>query len=158
MHNGNSPYGEQQSFTPEAVAQAYSRIKSVLHKTPILTSTSFNSLVTPRMSVYFKAELFQKCGVFKFRGASNAISRLPEEALQKGVVTHSSGNHSAALACAARERGIKCYVVMVISSPKPASNSSLQMQVNSKLKRRERTELKSHLLSNHLRERKCATK
>lgn len=157
MHNGTSPYGEQQSFTPEAVAQAYSRIKSVVHKTPILTSTSFNSLVTLRMSVYFKAELFQKCGVFKFRGASNAISRLPEEALQKGVVTHSSGNHSAALACAARERGIKCYVVMVISSPKPA-NTSLQMQVNLKLKQRERTELKLHLSSNHLRERKCATK
>jgi threonine dehydratase len=112
MQNGNYINGEQSDFTPEAIAEAYSRIKSVLHKTPVLTSTSFNSL-TPRMSIYFKAELFQKCGVFKFRGASNAIARLPETSLKKGVVTHSSGNHSAALACAARERGIKCYVVMV---------------------------------------------
>src|SRR5271169_1311624 len=156
MQNGNSPQGQQQqSFTPEAVGKAYSRIKSILHKTPILTSTSFNALVTPRMSVYFKAEMFQKCGVFKFRGASNAISRLSEAALQKGVVTHSSGNHSAALACAARERGIKCYVVMVLSPPKRA-NISLQMQVNSNLKQRGRMELKSRSSSKRLRERTCA--
>ena len=110
-----SSYREQQhNFTPEAVADAYSRIESALHKTPVLTSTSFNALVTQQMSIYFKAEMFQKCGVFKFRGASNSISRLPKAALKKGVVTHSSGNHSAALASAARERGIRCYVVMVL--------------------------------------------
>ena len=118
-----------QIFSPNAVREAYSRIQSVLNKTPVLTSSSFNSLVTPQMSIYFKAELFQKCGVFKFRGASNAIARLPETALKKGVVTHSSGNHSAALACAARERGIKCYVVMVHTGQGRA-NGSLQTQVS----------------------------
>jgi len=115
MQNGMSPDRQHDIFTPEAVSEAYSRIKPVLHKTPILTSTSFNSLLNPPMSIYFKAELFQKCGVFKFRGASNAISRLSDAALPRGVATHSSGNHSAALACAARERGIKCYVVMVLA-------------------------------------------
>ena len=129
MQNGDYIHGGQYGFTPEAVAEAYSRIKSVLHKTPVLTSTSFNSLFTPKMSVYFKAELFQKCGVFKFRGASNAIARLPKADLKKGVVTHSSGNHSAALACAARERGIKCFVVMVYTGEEKA-NSSLQVQVS----------------------------
>jgi threonine dehydratase len=104
---------QQENFSPKAVADAYSRIKSILHKTPVLTSSSFNSLTSPRFSVYFKAEMFQKTGVFKFRGASNSIAQLSESALKKGVVTHSSGNHSAALACAARERGVKCYVVMV---------------------------------------------
>jgi len=112
-----------QIFSPKAVREAYARIQPVLHKTPVLTSSSFNALVTPRMSIYFKAELFQKCGVFKFRGASNAIARLPETALKKGVVTHSSGNHSAALACAAREHGIKCYVVMVHTGQERANTS-----------------------------------
>jgi threonine dehydratase len=107
------PTETQTIFTPHAVSEAYSLIRSALHQTPILTSTSINSLTTPPLSIYFKAEVFQKTGAFKFRGASHAIARLPGESLTKGVVTHSSGNHSAALACAARERGVKCYVVMV---------------------------------------------
>ena len=101
-------------FTPAAVAEAYSLIQPALHKTPILTSTSFNSLSTPHLEIFFKAEVFQKTGAFKFRGASHAIACLSPTSLEKGVVTHSSGNHSAALACAARERGVKCYVVMVL--------------------------------------------
>ena len=100
-------------FTPDAVAKAYSLITPSAHKTPVLTSTSISSLTVPHLNVYFKAELFQKTGAFKFRGASHAIARLPPSSLENGVVTHSSGNHSAALACAAREKGIKCYVVMV---------------------------------------------
>jgi threonine dehydratase len=97
-----------------AVSEAYSLIEPVIHKTPLLTSESINSLTTPRLSIYFKAELFQKTGAFKFRGASHAIARLPLSSLENGVVTHSSGNHSAALACAALKRGVKCYVVMVL--------------------------------------------
>jgi threonine dehydratase len=100
---------------PQDVAEAYALIKSHLHRTPVLTSKSVDSLSPPQigLSLFFKAEIFQKTGAFKFRGASHAIARLPPSALSKGVVTHSSGNHSAALACAAKERGVKCHVVMV---------------------------------------------
>jgi threonine dehydratase len=103
-------------FSPEKIAEAYSLISKSLHKTPILTSTQINSLTAPPLSIYFKAEVFQKTGAFKFRGASHAVARLPPPALEKGVITHSSGNHSAALARAARERNIKCQVVMVFST------------------------------------------
>ena|SRR5436305_9840073 len=103
----------EMQFTPTAIEEAYSLIQQALHKTPILTSTSFNSLTTPYLEIFFKAEIFQKTGAFKFRGASHAIARLFPSSLESGVITHSSGNHSAALACAARERGVKCYVVMV---------------------------------------------
>jgi hypothetical protein len=132
-----SQHRHQMPFTPDAVSDAYSLIKQVLHKTPILTSTSINSLTTPQLSIYFKAELFQKTGVFKFRGASYAIACLPPTSLKNGVVTHSSGNHSAALACAAREKGVKCYVVMV-SSPtwNDTNKGSLRMLVSSKLRLR----------------------
>jgi threonine dehydratase len=116
-------------FTPNTISEAYSLIQLALHKTPILTSTSINSLTTPPLSIYFKAEVFQKTGAFKFRGASHAIARLPLESLKNGVVTHSSGNHSAALACAARERGVKCFVVMVHFF-EVGANNSLQMRVN----------------------------
>jgi threonine dehydratase len=111
-------------LSPGDISEAYSLIQSALHKTPILTSKSINSLTTRHgrdqdqaqaeaLSLFFKAEVFQKTGAFKFRGASHAIARLAPSALKKGVVTHSSGNHSAALACAAKEHGIKCHVVMV---------------------------------------------
>jgi predicted alternative tryptophan synthase beta-subunit len=102
--------------TPQDIAEAYALIKPYLHKTPILTSTSIDSLTPAQggLSLFFKAEVFQKTGAFKFRGASHAIARLSPSALEKGVVTHSSGNHSAALACAARDRGVKCHVVMVL--------------------------------------------
>jgi predicted alternative tryptophan synthase beta-subunit len=105
----------RRELSPEDVADAYSLIEPFIHKTPILTSSSINYLTTPSLSIYFKAEVFQKTGAFKFRGASHVLARLPPEILQKGVATHSSGNHAAALACAARQRGIKCYVVMVIA-------------------------------------------
>jgi threonine dehydratase len=100
-------------FTREAVQEAYDLIKPVLHETPIFTSASVNALVHTPLSIFFKAEIFQKTGAFKFRGASHSIARLPHSSLEKGVVTHSSGNHSAALACAAQQRGVKCFVVMV---------------------------------------------
>jgi threonine dehydratase len=102
------------NFTREAVKEVYDLIKPVLHQTPIFTSASVNSLAHTPLSIFFKAEIFQKTGAFKFRGASHAIARLPPSSLEKGVVTHSSGNHSAALACAAHEGGVKCYVVMVL--------------------------------------------
>ncbi len=68
--------------------------------------------------LYFKCENFQKAGAFKFRGASNAIFSLDEKNASRGVATHSSGNHAAALALAARLRGVKCFVVMPHNAPK----------------------------------------
>ena len=62
--------------------------------------------------LYFKCENFQKAGAFKFRGATNAVQSLRDEMAKKGVATHSSGNHAAALALAARTRNIKCHIVM----------------------------------------------
>lgn len=68
--------------------------------------------------VYFKCEQFQRIGAFKFRGASNAVLLLGDEEAENGVVTHSSGNHAQALALAAKNRGIKAYIVMPNNSPK----------------------------------------
>jgi len=104
------PSGKEFNLTARSVEQAYDLIRPLLHKTPILTSTLLSSL-SPDLNLYFKAEVFQKTGTFKFRGASHAIARL--QSPSKGVVTHSSGNHSAALALAAHLQRVKCHVVMV---------------------------------------------
>ena len=131
LHTNSS--SQEPDLTPQHVTEAYSLIKSALHKTPILTSKSVNSLTPSHggLSLFFKAEIFQKTGAFKFRGASHAIARLKPSALERGVVTHSSGNHSAALACAASQRGIKCHVVMVLFTCKNKliNYGSLRMRV-----------------------------
>jgi threonine dehydratase len=62
--------------------------------------------------LYFKCENFQKVGAFKFRGACNAVFSLSDQEASRGVGTHSSGNHAAALALAARLRGVPAYIVM----------------------------------------------
>ena len=78
------------------IEKAHVLIKSLIHRTPVFTSSGINSLVGGEL--YFKGENFQKVGAFKFRGACNAVFSLPEEEVKKGVITHSSGNHGAALA------------------------------------------------------------
>lgn len=90
--------------------------QGIVNKTPVFTSSAFNQLCGKL--VYFKCEQFQKVGAFKFRGASNSVLLLSDEEAQKGVVTHSSGNHAQALALAAKERGIKAYIIMPKNSPK----------------------------------------
>ena len=97
------------------VERAYSLIASMVHRTPVLTSTSINIITGG--NIFFKCENLQKVGAFKFRGASNAVFSLSEEDARKGVATHSSGNHAAALALAARMRGIPAHIVMPSSSP-----------------------------------------
>ena len=67
--------------------------------------------------IFFKCENFQKTGAFKIRGATNAVMSLTDEEARHGVATHSSGNHAAALAQAARWRGIPAYVVMPENAP-----------------------------------------
>jgi threonine dehydratase len=92
------------------IEAAHLRIKRFIHKTPVLTSNSINKMV--ESNVFFKCENFQKAGAFKYRGATNSVLSLSEDKAKKGVATHSSGNHAAALALAAKIRNIKCYIVM----------------------------------------------
>ncbi len=102
--------------TIQTIKEAHSRIKSYIHKTPVLTCKTFDQLINAEL--FFKCENFQKVGAFKMRGAANAVFSLTEEEAQKGVASHSSGNHAAALALAAHHRGIKAYIVMPKNSPK----------------------------------------
>ncbi|KAL3498821.1 hypothetical protein ACH5RR_041553 [Cinchona calisaya] len=99
-----------------SIKEAQKRISSYVHKTLVLSSETLNSFCG-RM-LYFKCECFQKGGAFKFRGACNAIFSLDDTQAGKGVVTHSSGNHAAALALAAKIRGIPAYVVVPKNAPK----------------------------------------
>jgi len=92
------------------IRAAHARIASHVHRTPVLTCRSLDAQVGA--SLYFKCENFQKIGAFKARGACNAVLSLPDDVARRGVVTHSSGNHGAALAYAAAVRGIPAWVVM----------------------------------------------
>lgn len=100
----------------ETIKEAQLRIEPYIHKTPVLSSTTLDGLAGKRL--YFKCECFQKGGAFKFRGASNAIFSLTDEEAAKGVVTHSSGNHAAAVSLAAKLRGIPAYIVIPKNAPK----------------------------------------
>lgn len=94
---------------------AYQTVKRYAHCTPVLTSQSINSIL--ECEILLKCENFQKVGAFKFRGASNAVFNLSNAQAAKGVCTHSSGNHAAALALAAAIRGIPSYIVMPSNAP-----------------------------------------
>ncbi|KEH41876.1 pyridoxal-5'-phosphate-dependent enzyme family protein [Medicago truncatula] len=98
-----------------SVKEAYDRIKSLVHRTPVLSSTSLDDISGRKL--YFKCENFQKSGAFKFRGACNAVLSLTDEEASKGVTTHSSGNHAAALSLAAKIRGIPAFIVVPKSAP-----------------------------------------
>src|SRR5579863_5972436 len=99
----------------DLIAEARARIAGKVNLTPVLTSTSLDAASNARL--YFKCETFQKCGAFKARGATNAVFALSEAEARCGVATHSSGNHAAALARAARLRGIPAYIVMPDNTP-----------------------------------------
>jgi threonine dehydratase len=97
------------------IREAAGRIRPYVHRTPVLTCSTLNRMC--EAEIFFKCENLQKAGVFKIRGATNAVLSLGEDDARKGVATHSSGNHGAALALAARSRGIKAYVVMPVNAP-----------------------------------------
>ena len=101
--------------TFEDVEKAHERIIPYVHETPVLTSTYFNTLTGAEL--FFKCENFQKAGVFKARGASNAVFSLTDAQAKRGVATHSSGNHGLSLSYAAGRRGIPCHVVMPRTAP-----------------------------------------
>lgn len=92
------------------IQAAAARIAPHAHVTPVLRSASLDALAG--CSLAFKCENFQRVGAFKFRGACNAVWALPADVAGRGVVTHSSGNHGAALALAAKTRGIPAHVVV----------------------------------------------
>ena len=102
--------------TLDDVREAAGRIRSIAHRTPVLTSRCFDAEAGLR--VFFKCENFQRGGSFKIRGASNLIFSLPEEDVARGVIAFSSGNHAQAVAIAARSRNMKATVVMPLDAPR----------------------------------------
>ena len=99
----------------EDFRQAHKRIEPFIHRTPVLTSATIDRMASG--DIFFKCENLQKAGAFKIRGACNAVFSLSDEEADRGVATHSSGNHAAALALAARWRGVPAYVVMPETAP-----------------------------------------
>lgn len=102
--------------TYQDIEAAYARVRPIVHKTPLLSSNSFN--VQADNTVLFKAENYQRVGAFKIRGAYNKIAQIAPEQRAHGVVTHSSGNHAQGVALAAHLLGVKAVVVMPKSAPR----------------------------------------
>src|SRR5438552_3286968 len=99
-----------------AIRAAQERIRAYIHRTPVLTSERLND--AGGGSLLFKCENFQKVGAFKPRGATNAVFSLDDATARRGLAPHSSGNHGAALARAAKLRGIPAHIVMPSNSAK----------------------------------------
>jgi len=101
--------------TFDDVAAAARRIADAAHRTPVLTSRTADA--RSGATVYFKAENLQRAGAFKFRGAYNAVAKLPEDARRRGVVAFSSGNHAQAIALASSLQGVAATVIMPHDAP-----------------------------------------
>jgi threonine dehydratase len=108
-------------ITFEDIRAAHEMIASHINRTPILTSRTLDERAGAH--VFLKCETFQRSGAFKARGAFNAVLQLSDAQRSQGVATHSSGNHGGALALAAGECGIPCYVVMPTGAPKAKSDA-----------------------------------
>src|SRR5258708_13835748 len=102
-------------LTWEAILDAHARIAPRIHRTPVLTSASLDAMTGARL--FFKCENLQKTGSFKIRGATNSIFSLSDEEASRGIVTQSSGNHGAAVACASVWPGVPAFVVMPNNAP-----------------------------------------
>jgi threonine dehydratase len=107
------------TITLDVVREAQARIVRLVHRTAVLTSSVLNAQTGARL--FFKCENFQRAGVFKARGAFNAVYSLSDQEAIRGVVTSSSGNQAAAVSLAARERGVPAYIAM----PKVALRSKV---------------------------------
>lgn len=99
----------------EDVQAAARTIEGIANRTPVMTSRTLDALTG--YQVYLKCENFQRIGAFKFRGAYNALARLSDTEKERGVVTHSSGNHAQGVALAARLLGIAATIVMPSDAP-----------------------------------------
>src|SRR5438093_8345433 len=106
------------SLNPDSIRAAHERIRAYIHRTPVLTSSRLNEASPATAGLFFKCENFQKIGAFKARGATNAVFSLDDVTALRGVATHSSGNHGAAVARAAKLRGIPAHIVMPSNSAK----------------------------------------
>ena len=104
------------SINQDTIRAAHERIRPYIHRTPVLTNSWLNDACSA--SLFFKCENFQKVGAFKARGATNAVFALDDETALRGVATHSSGNHGAAVARAAKLRGVSAHIVMPTNSAK----------------------------------------
>ena len=102
-------------ITRDAILQAHERIRPYIHRTPVMTSDSIDALFGG--SMFLKCENFQKVGAFKARGAMNAVLSLSQKERDRGIATHSSGNHAQALARAAKVLGIPSFIVMPYNAP-----------------------------------------
>jgi threonine dehydratase len=100
----------------ETIREAAERIEPWIHRTPIRTSRALDAIAG--CELHLKCEHLQRVGAFKARGAHNAVMQLDDETAARGVAAHSSGNHAAALALAARNREIPAYVVMPENTPR----------------------------------------
>jgi len=98
------------------INEAAARIRGSVHRTPVITSRSFNEVTGKE--VFFKCENLQRAGAFKIRGASNKIRSLTDEERKRGVAAFSSGNHAQAVALASREAGIRAVIAMPEDAPK----------------------------------------
>ena len=103
------------------IREAHARIRPHINRTPVLTSSRFDAAAGAML--FFKCENFQKVGAFKARGATNAVFSLTDDQAQRGVATHSSGNHAQALSLAAKHRGIPAYIVMPSNSARVKVNA-----------------------------------
>jgi len=106
---------QPQTPTWDAIEAAHMRIAPRIHRTPVLRSATLDAMCGAEL--FFKCENLQKTGSFKIRGATNAIFSLSDEGASRGIVTHSSGNHAAAVSCAAAWRGIPAWIVMPKNAP-----------------------------------------
>src|SRR4029077_20994488 len=98
------------SLDLDNIRAAHERIRAHIKRTPLLTSSRLDEASGAHL--FFKCENFQKVGAFKARGATNAVFALDDATARRGVATHSSGNHAAALSRAAKLRGIPAHIVM----------------------------------------------
>jgi threonine dehydratase len=97
------------------IREAHARIAARIHRTPVMTSHSLDAMAGAQF--FFKCDNLQKTGSFKIRGAANAVLSLNEAEAAHGIVTPSSGNHGAAIACAAAWRGVPAYIIMPKNAP-----------------------------------------
>src|ERR1700747_3444015 len=111
-----TPVSAYSHLTWHIILEAHARIAPRIHRTPVLTSHSLDALAGARF--FFKCDNFQKTGSFKIRGAKNAIFSLTDAEAAHGIVTPSSGNHGAAVACAAAWRCLPAYSIMPRNAPK----------------------------------------
>jgi len=105
-----------QALNLDFIRQAAERIQGRVHRTPVMTSQSFNQVAG--CEVFFKCENLQRAGAFKARGATNKILSLTDEEKKRGVIAVSSGNHAQAVALAAREAGVRAVVCIPDDAPK----------------------------------------